>query len=81
MLGRPKVLRFRDGPMDLAKVLAYLHRELETLDHAISCLERLEQNYPRPEVPPELMEAPGKTARRGRARKPRTKGVKAEGSS
>lgn len=67
--------------MDLAKVLAYLHRELETLDRAISCLERLEHNYPGEEPPPELMEVSRKVGRRGRSRKTRSKGAKAEGSS
>lgn len=72
--------------MDLAKVLADLHRELEALDQAISCLERLEQNFPGREFTPELMAVPGKGGRRVRdgeagIRKARSKGVKAKESS
>jgi hypothetical protein len=44
--------------MDLAKVLAQLHAELENLDAAIASLERIQQGSRRRGRPPEWLHKP-----------------------
>jgi hypothetical protein len=55
--------------MDLGKVLAHLHAELNNLDAAIACLERLQQGDRRRGLPVLKSQRPGrKTAQRGAIR-------------
>lgn len=58
--------------MDLTKVLAHLHSELENLDAAIASLERLRQGGRRRGRPPQLLSKQGQPEdRRNGASKPK----------
>jgi hypothetical protein len=52
--------------MDLAKVLAQLHMELQNLDAAIASLERIQQGGPRRGRPPEWLNKTRTAGARGK---------------
>lgn len=61
--------------MDLEKVLAQLHAELENLDAAIASLERIQQGGRRRGRPPELLNNTRGGGRRGKPVKPDKEGM------
>jgi len=64
--------------MDLSKVLAHLHSELENLDAAIASLERLRQGGRRRGRPPRLLPKLAKSEK-PRTRKSKSKSAHAGG--